>query len=86
VENRLTNLVGYAATLVGTCLMLPQVWQAWETRRMVDVSFAMVILYFANCLLWFIYGLRLKAKPVVIANGIGLIVSVVQIFFKTQFS
>ena len=85
MENRVTNFIGYAATVVGTCLMLPQIGQAWKTRRMVDVSFLMVLLYSLNCLLWLIYGVRLRSRPVIIANGIGLVISIVQILFKAQF-
>ena len=83
--NHLTNLIGYVATAVGTCLMLPQIIKALETQRMADVAFGTVVLYFFNCLLWLIYGLRLGARPVIFANSIGLVVSVLQVFLKMKF-
>jgi len=84
VKNRTTSLVGYSATVVGTCLMIPQILQALRTGRMADVSLAMVILYFINCLLWLLYGLRLRAKPITIANSIGIVIAIVQVILKLR--
>jgi MtN3 and saliva related transmembrane protein len=80
-----TNIVGYAATVVGTCLMLPQIIKSWKTRSVRDLSFGMVVLYFFNCLLWLTYGILLGAPPVVIANGIGLLISIVQVGLKMKY-
>ncbi len=82
----IANLVGYTATLVGTFLMLPQVIKSFKTKQVRDVSFAMTILYFLNCLLWLAYGLLISAFPVIIANSIGLLVSIVQVSLKIKYS
>lgn len=80
-----TDIVGYVASVVGTMLMLPQVWKAWKTKRVEDLSFGMVVLYFFNCLLWLFYGLLLAARPLVLANGIALIISIVQMILKLKY-
>lgn len=85
MELTLINIVGYTATIVGTMLMLPQVWKAWKTKRVEDLSFGMVVLYFFNCLLWLLYGLLLTARPLILANGIALIISVVQMLLKLKY-
>lgn len=85
MELTLTDTVGYIASVVGTMLMLPQVWKAWKTKRVEDLSFGMVILYFFNCLLWLLYGLLLEARPLILANGIALIISIVQIILKLKY-
>lgn len=85
MEFALTDTVGYIASVVGTMLMLPQVWKAWKTKRVEDLSFGMVILYFFNCLLWLLYGLLLAAHPLILANGIALIISIVQMILKLKY-
>jgi MtN3 and saliva related transmembrane protein len=77
-----TDLIGYVAVLVGTSLMLPQVVKSFQTKKMGDVSFGTVALYFFNCLLWLIYSWLIRAWPPVVANAIGLAISVLQIRLK----
>lgn len=81
----LTNVIGYTATVVGTCLMLPQIIKSWKTRSVGDLSLGMVTLYFFNCLLWLTYGILIVAVPVIIANGIGLVISIVQVGLKLKY-
>ena len=81
----LVEVVGYTATIVGTSLMLPQIVKSLRTKRVEDVSLAMVWLYFFNCLLWFTYGILIRASPVVIANGIGLVIGGAQIFLRLKY-
>jgi MtN3 and saliva related transmembrane protein len=72
----ITDLVGYTAVVVGTSLMLPQVVKSFRTKKMSDVSFGTIVLYFFNCLLWLIYSWMIRAWPPVVANAIGLAISV----------
>jgi MtN3 and saliva related transmembrane protein len=81
-----TTLIGYAATAVGTVLMLPQVIRSWRTRRVDDLSLAMVLLYVANCSLWLVYGFLIDAGPVILANAAGLVISIVQLVLKLRYT
>ena len=74
--------LGYAAAAVGTSMMVPQVVKAFATHHMEDVSLLMAVLYILNCILWFIYSLRLRAKPMWIANAIGFCVGCTQFTLK----
>lgn len=80
-----TNVIGYIAVVVGTSLMLPQVVKLWRTKRAADLSLGMTVLYFFNCSLWLIYGLLISATPMIVANGIGLVISVVQVTLKLKY-
>ena len=81
----LTNLIGYTATVIGTFLMLPQVIQSLRTKKVGDVSMGMVVLYVLNCFFWLIYGLLLNAPPLLIANSIGLVISIFQLVLKLKY-
>jgi len=81
----LANIVGYVAMIVGTCVMFPQIVKSLQTKRVEDLSLSMVWLYFFNCLLWFTYGILIRASPVFIANGIGIMISGAQVFLKLKY-
>ena len=81
----LTNLIGYVATVIGTFLMLPQVIQSLRTKKAGDVSMGMVVLYVLNCLSWLVYGILLGATPLLIANGMGLVISLIQLALKLKY-
>ena len=80
-----TEIIGFAAAVVGTSLMLPQVIKSIKTRKVGDVSAGMLFLYFFNCLLWLIYGLLINAWPVIVCNFIALIISVTQLILKYKY-
>lgn len=81
----ITELVGYSAAVIGTSLMLPQVIKSLKTKRVEDLSFTMLILYFLNCVLWSIYGILISAMPVIICNLIALCISIAQILIKIKY-
>jgi lactoylglutathione lyase len=82
----ITLVIGYAAVAVGTTFMLPQVLKSWKTKRVDDLSFASVTLYFANSLLWLAYGILIAAWPVAVANALALVISIVQLSLKLKYT
>ncbi|MFC1612979.1 SemiSWEET family sugar transporter [Patescibacteria group bacterium] len=84
--NIITQIIGFLATLVGTSLMLPQVIQSIKTKKVDDISFVMLFLYFLNCLLWLIYGILIIALPLIICNFIALIISIIQLILKFKYN
>lgn len=81
----ITNGVGYMAAAVGISLMLPQVIKSVKTRKVDDLSMAMVVLYVLNCLLWLIYGILLMAPPMILVNGVSLVIGIVQLVLKLRY-
>ncbi len=81
----ITEIIGYTATVIGTCLMLPQVIKSIQTKRVHDLSYLMIILYFLNCLLWATYGILIWAVPLIVCNSIALIISIFQIGLKMKY-
>ena len=79
------DLVGYAATVVGTSMMLPQLAKSWRTKHMRDVAFGTIILFILNCALWGIYGVMIAAQPMIVANAIGFVIGLVLLALKLRF-
>lgn len=81
-----TEIIGYSAAVIGTSLMLPQIIKSFKTKKVGDLSYGMLILYFLNCVLWLAYGILIWALPVILCNFIALIISVIQIALKVKYS
>ena len=79
------DMVGYAATVVGTSMMLPQLARSWQTKHMRDVAFGTIVLFLFNCALWLAYGLMIAATPIVVANAIGFVIGLVLLALKLRF-
>lgn len=75
---------GIAATLT-TCSFLPQVWRVWRTRHTKDISLLMYLLFTVGVALWLAYGILLGAWPIVIANGITLLLAGTVLVLKLRF-
>ncbi len=81
-----TNIIGYAAAVVGTCIMLPQIVKSYRSKKTGDLSMAMIVIYIFNCSLWLIYGFFLSAAPMILANGIGFVIGIFQFFLKLKYN
>lgn len=79
------DIVGYAATVVGTSMMLPQLVRSYRTKHMRDVAWGMITLFLINCLLWLAYGLMIGAPPMIVANSVGFLISLALLGMKICF-
>lgn len=82
----LVNIVGYSAAVIGTSLMLPQVFKSYKTKSVNDISWGLLVFYFLNCVLWLIYGILINASHLILTNAIALVISVIQIVLKVKYS
>ena len=68
----LIDLVGTLAACLTTASFLPQAWLSFKTRDVSGVSLGMYSVFTVGVALWLVYGLLLRAWPIVIANAITL--------------
>jgi MtN3 and saliva related transmembrane protein len=80
------NILGYTAAFFGTILMLPQAYKTYRTKHVDDISLIMLIVYILNCTLWGIYGLFLQSGPMLICNGISLVIGFLMLAMKLTYS
>ena len=69
------NHLGFAAAVCTTGAFIPQVLMVWRERGAPGISTGMYLLFICGVGLWFWYGLALHSWPVVIANGITLLLA-----------
>jgi MtN3 and saliva related transmembrane protein len=79
-----TNLLGFTAASLTTLAFLPQVIQVWRSRSTKDISLPMLITFIAGVSLWLVYGVRVNAAPIIIANAITLILNLAILRFKLK--
>lgn len=79
------NLLGFLAGTLTTLSFLPQVYKAWTTRRCDDLSMTMLLAFASGALLWMIYGLWLRAAPIILANAVTLALVLALIALKMRF-
>jgi MtN3 and saliva related transmembrane protein len=68
----LTVLLGFIAGSLTTISFVPQVFKAWRSKRCDDLSWGMLITFAAGVVMWLIYGWRLWAAPIILANAVTL--------------
>jgi MtN3 and saliva related transmembrane protein len=78
------TLVGFAAGTLTTLSFVPQVHKAWRTRRCDDLSLTMLLTFGMGVLLWLIYGLWLRAAPIIVANAVTLALILALIALKLR--
>jgi MtN3 and saliva related transmembrane protein len=82
---RLTTLLGSLAGMLTTISFVPQVLKAWQSKRCDDLSWGMLVTFSTGVVLWLIYGLRLWAMPIIIANAVTLALLVTIILLKIRY-
>ncbi len=77
--------LGYFAGILTTVAFIPQVMQIYKTKSAKDVSLAMFLIFTSGVMLWLVYGIKTNAFPVIIANAVTLLLSLVILFFKYKY-
>ena len=78
----LLDLVGTLAACLTTASFLPQAWLSFKTRDVSGVSLGMYSVFTVGVALWLVYGLLLRAWPIVIANAITLVLALAILTMK----
>ena len=66
------DIVGSLAAILTTISFLPQAWHSFKTKDVSGVSLGMYSVFTVGVALWLVYGLLLRAWPIVVANVITL--------------
>ncbi|HEY1939924.1 MAG TPA: SemiSWEET transporter [Candidatus Angelobacter sp.] len=82
---RLTSLLGFIAGILTTVSFVPQVLHAWRSKRCDDLSWGMLLTFSIGVTLWLVYGLRLWAMPIILANAVTLALLVIIMALKVRY-
>lgn len=79
------NVVGLIGSFLSSVTFIPQVYKAWQTKSVGDLSLAMLLIVTTSTLIWLVYGVALTLWPVIICNAIIFFLSLLLIYFKFRF-
>ena len=74
----------FGAFLTGVTFV-PQVYKAWQTKSVGDLSTWMVSIVITSAAVWLYYAVYLSLRPVIIANSVILVLAVMLLYFKLTF-
>jgi MtN3 and saliva related transmembrane protein len=79
------DIIGYIGAFLSAITFIPQVWQAWKTKSVGDLSIWMILIVITSTIVWLIYAFNVNSGPVIAANTIVLILAVLLFYFKLTF-
>jgi len=69
------DYLGFVAAICTTSAFIPQAVKVWRYRTASDISSGMYVILIIGLLLWLAYGVLLGAWPIIIANGVTLLLA-----------
>jgi MtN3 and saliva related transmembrane protein len=85
VERIYVELVGFVAGICTTLSFIPQIVKMVKTGKVRDISLSMYLVLSSGIFLWLIYGVYIKELPIIMANGVSLILCLVILAMKLIF-
>ena len=79
------NVLGFIAGTLTTVAFVPQVIKIWKSRHARDISTGTFAIFSLGVLLWLLYGIQLGALPIILANGVTLVLSLTILVFKLRY-
>jgi|KBSMisStandDraft_5_1062788.scaffolds.fasta_scaffold03146_10 MtN3 and saliva related transmembrane protein len=84
--NAMIDSIGLVAGALTTGAFVPQVWKIYRSKSGKDVSARMFWMLSAGVVLWLFYGIQLQSLPLILTNGVTLVLSLAIIALKIRYS
>lgn len=75
-----TEILGLVAGVCTTAAVAPQIWKAWKTKEVEDVSPGMFFVLLSGLALWLVYGILKKDIPIIATNGTALLLNAFMLY------
>lgn len=59
--------------IVEPLMTIPQIYEVWVNRQIAGVSLTTWMMYAVAAVIWLLYGLQLKDKPLIISSGLWIL-------------
>lgn len=80
-----TEYMGHFGAFLTSVTFVPQVYKVWKTKSVNDLSITMMGIVVLSTIVWLTYAFALHLLPVIIANSIVFVLSLMLIYFKLTF-
>ena len=85
MSSNLAETMGMIGAFLSSITFIPQVYKTWQSKSAGDLSMGMMLIVFFSTIIWLVYGFGLNLLPVIICNGIIMLLSALLIYFKLSF-
>lgn len=79
------TIIGFAAGILTTVALMPQVAKAWKTKLTRDVSLLWAVALTIGVFLWLVYGILINSLPIIIANSVTVILAFIVLILKIKY-
>lgn len=69
------DLIGTFAGVCTTAAFAPQAIRVWKSRSVGDISLSMYIMFCGGLAMWLVYGWQIQAWPIILTNGVTLLLA-----------
>jgi MtN3 and saliva related transmembrane protein len=80
-----TTALGYLAGTLTTIAFVPQVLKIHKTKSANDVSLRSFSVFCVGVALWLLYGIRMGEFPIIVTNGITLVLAIAILVLKIRY-
>ena len=79
------DVIGTVAGILVLSSFIPQIFKAYKTKKLFDVSVHLMILIASGMFLWVVYGF-IRSDPVIIGtNATGFALNITLLFMKIKY-
>ncbi len=79
------EIIGLFGAFLSSITFIPQVYLAWKSKSVGDLSFTMILIVVISTVVWLVYAFALMLWPVIIANSIIFVLASMLVVFKLTF-
>ena len=80
-----SDMLGYLAGTLTTAALVPQVWRTFRTKDVSGISLRMYSIFTTGIAVWLAYGIFLKETPMMLANGVSLVLACAVLVMKLRY-
>jgi MtN3 and saliva related transmembrane protein len=81
----LIQIAGYLAAAATTISFLPQALHTIKTKDTKAISLGMYVVFIFGIIMWLVYGIGCENFPIISANSITLVLTVIILIYKLKY-
>ena len=79
------KVVGYLAAAATTIAFLPQAFHTIKTKDTKGISLGMYLVFTFGVVMWLLYGIFSNDLPIISANAITLVLTIIILVYKLKY-
>jgi MtN3 and saliva related transmembrane protein len=80
-----SDMLGYAAATLTSLSFVPQAWRTFRTKDVSGISLKMYSVFTLGVAVWLAYGIVLGEVPMMVANGLTLVLACAVLVMRVRY-